>query len=198
MKVKRGLSWLSLFVLVFSSHLFAAEPHVYKSIREALREPERVVHLELRKDDLTEIPGEIWQFTNLEILDLGKNDIQSVPDSIQKLTHLRVLILEKNELSHFPNALLNLPNLEELYLSGNDIRHLPENIDTLQKLTILDMWSTRLEDLPEGIKRLPNLRRLDLRQSYMSQQQFDREYTGWLNGVEVLLTYGCDCGEPNH
>ena len=47
----------------------------YTSLEEALKNPELVIKLELRKKGLKVFPKEIIQFTNLQYLDLSKNKI---------------------------------------------------------------------------------------------------------------------------
>ena len=55
------------------------------TLEEALKHPEQVVKLVLRKKKLKTFPAEILQFTNLQYLDLSKNNIRELPADISKL-----------------------------------------------------------------------------------------------------------------
>lgn len=200
MNGKRDFIWI--YSLVFSLLGLSSQAQdykVYTDLQEALQTPLDVRHLELRKDDLTSIPSSVWQFKNLVILDLGKNELQTIPDSIAQLEYLKVLNLEKNDFTSFPASLCKLTHLEELFLADNRIEYLPEAIVGLEQLRVLDLYHTDLLSLPSSMNQMKNLIRLDLRQSYLSEQDYYRNYPeNWLPRTEVQLTYGCDCGKKGH
>ncbi len=58
---------------------------------------------------------------SLHILSLRENDVTSLPEEIGQLTQLRVLDVSGNRISHLPISLSNL-NLDALWVSGNQVR----------------------------------------------------------------------------
>ena len=105
----------------------------YSSIQEAMKAPDKVIKLELRKKKLKEFPKEILNFKKLQYLDLSKNSIVEVPDWIDSLKDLQILIVSKNELEFIPKEIGGLPNLIYLNLNQNEISMLPPQIGNLGK-----------------------------------------------------------------
>lgn len=95
-----------------------------KELKDDYIEHNRVDIIDLsNSDNLTRIPKEIENFTNVQILNLSNNDITKISDSdpICELKNLRILDLSYNDLSDIPNCIKALPKLQVLYLRGNDI-----------------------------------------------------------------------------
>src|SRR5688572_19847800 len=70
----------------------------YKDHAEALKNPDDVIKLTLRKKKYKEFPKEIFKFRNLQYLDLSKNSIRELPDSIVTFPYLQYLIVSKTGL----------------------------------------------------------------------------------------------------
>ena len=58
------------------------------ALEKALANPAEVMELNLRYNELTSLPAEIWQMTNLERLNLGDNSLTSLPAEIGQLANL--------------------------------------------------------------------------------------------------------------
>ena len=136
----------------------------YTDLQTALKNPEKVVKLELRKQKFKTFPPEIWQFPNLQYLDLSKNQITEVPDSISKLKNLQVLHLSRNKIEFLPREIGDLTNLMILDINQNELTSIPPQIGKLKKLKYLDLWSNNISIFPEELKEISgNLMVLDLR-----------------------------------
>ena len=74
--------------------------------------------LNLRYNDLKELPQEIIQLKNLKFLYLTRNQLQSLPQGIEYLQKLEVLDLERNQLNHLPEEIGYLPGLLSLNIAN--------------------------------------------------------------------------------
>jgi internalin A len=116
--------------------------------------------LNLSGGNLSELPLEIGQLTNLSSLDLSQNQLGALPESIGQLINLSSLNLSHNQLVVLPESIGQLINLNSLDLSHNPLNALPELIGQLTNLTSLDFRCNQLNALPESIGQLINLKEL--------------------------------------
>ncbi|WP_414518908.1 COR domain-containing protein, partial [Nostoc sp. PCC 9305] len=121
--------------------------------------------LHLNSNQLNSLPPEIGQFTKLQFLNLNGNQLSSLPPEIGQLTKLRTLYLNGNQLSSLPPEIGQLTKLQSLYLDGNQLSSLPPEIGQLTKLQSLYLRSHHLSSLPREIRQLSNLKKLDLRRN---------------------------------
>lgn len=189
------MNWKLAVFLIFSSLLIFpddASGQTYRSLVKALENPNAVVELILRHEKLTEIPSEVRQLKNLEILDLSKNHIRSLPDWLTELPRLHTLILSKNDIAHFPANLADAPALRVLMLQRNPIDSLPPAIEEFAKLEFLDLWDTELEYIDPAILKLNGLKFLDLRNTYFKTSELQWIIEG-LPELELESSFGCNC-----
>ena len=121
-----------------------------------------VHYLNLERNQLTNIPKEIVQLTNLTYLNLGGNQLTNIPKEIVQLTNLTALYLHSNQLGSLPKEIGQLTNLTELHLHSNQLRSLPKEIGQLTNLTSLNLSDNQLTSLPKEIGQLTNLTSLNL------------------------------------
>ncbi|MEJ6480822.1 COR domain-containing protein [Nostoc punctiforme UO1] len=138
-----------------------------EKIREA--KEKQLKELDLRgtlgiddKENLTEIPAEVFELEWLEVLNLNGNQLTTLPEAIAHLQQLTTLDLSHNQLTTLPEAIARLQKLTYLGLSHNQLTTLPEAIASLQQLTTLYLSSNQLTTLPEAIAHLQQLTTLDL------------------------------------
>ncbi len=124
----------------------------FTSIEEAMKNPEKVIKLELRKKKLKSFPPEILTFTNLQYLDLSKNHIKELPAEIAQLKNLQYFAISKNGLEEFPPKIGDLVNLFYLNANQNELTALPPQIGKLTKLKRLDLWSNNMDTFPDELK----------------------------------------------
>jgi len=135
----------------------------YTDLAEAVKNPEAVVRLNLRKKKLNGFPEEILKFKNLQYLDLSKNKIKELPDSIILLKDLQYLIVSRTGLVALPKTIGGLKNLVHLNVNQNELTTIPYSFGDLEKLEVADLWSNNLDYFPESMSKLKNLRWMDLR-----------------------------------
>jgi len=124
--------------------------------------------LDLSGLDLSELPTELWSLRNLEVLKLGieylgiKNQLTQIPQEISNLTQLQTLDLSSNQLMTLPDSLIQLPKLHSLSVVDNQLMTLPEWLGELTQLQFLNLSSNQLTVLPESIGQLTQLQSLIL------------------------------------
>jgi len=152
-----------------------------------------VVKIVLKRERLTIIPPQIFDYTNLQYLDLSKNKIDSISPDIAKLKNLQVLILSKNQIDAFPYEIFLLSNLVILEANSNGVNYISPNIKMLTKLKSLDLWNTNVTTFPDEMTVLENLEVIDLRGITMNpiQQQNILEL---FPEVKVYMSMPCNCG----
>lgn len=164
----------------------------YTDLQVALKNPDAVVKLILRKQKLKTFPNEVLQFKNLQYLDISKNSIKELPDSIDKLSMLQYLACSKTGLEHIPKEIGNLTHLKYLNLNQNELIMLPPQIGNLEKLEILDLWSNNFDEYPSTLSGLKSLKVLDLRNILISDP-IQKSITDMLPKATVYMSPSCRC-----
>lgn len=166
----------------------------YTSIEEALKEPEKVIKLILKRKRYKTFPAAIFTFTNLQYLDISKNSITKIPPEIGTLQNLQYLSVSKNKLEGLPYEIGELSNLFYLNGSRNDLFTLPVSIGKLTKLRYLDLWDNNIDFLPEEIKKCKKLKLLDLRGIIISQTKQDH-IQALLRHTKIYFSPPCKCSQ---
>ncbi|MDD3876585.1 MAG: hypothetical protein PHT69_08180 [Bacteroidales bacterium] len=170
-----------------------ANAREFKSLKEAMRNPDEVYKLTLKRKKLRNFPSEIFLFKNLNELNLTNNHINFIPPEINTLKYLQNLYLGKNNITALPVELTTLEHLKILSLNRNDIELLPPEIGNLYSLRTLDLWGTAIVSFPYEISRLKHLLELvDLRVIYMNRSQQD-EIKQLLPSTIILFSKPCNC-----
>ncbi len=164
----------------------------YTSLEEALKNPEKVIKLELRRKKLKTFPMEIFKFPNLQYLDLTKNNIKEIPIEISQLKNLQYFSISKNNLEEFPPQIGDLPNLFYLNANQNELTSIPPAIGKLTKLKNLDLWSNNIDRFPEELKNLKSLLVFDLRVILIPDAQ-QSSIQAMLPNAKVYFSPYCKC-----
>jgi hypothetical protein len=128
---------------------------------EAFAIPE-IAELSLVGNQLTEIPGNIGDLSNLWALMLSHNNISAISSEISRLKRLAILDISANRITRFPDSITELDNLCELRCSDNQLAELPTDIGNMRALRQLDLQNNCITHLPDSIGKLSNLTHLNL------------------------------------
>ena len=140
---------------------------IIKLIEEAARTGQ--TELNLRQNQMKELPAEIGQLANLTTLYLSFNQMKELPAEIGQLANLTKLSLSGNQMKELPAEIGQLANLTTLYLGENQMKELPAEIGQLANLTTLDLNMNQLSKLPAEIGQLANLTKLSLSGNQMKE-----------------------------
>lgn len=88
----------------------------------------------------------------LKVLDLRDNQINEIPEQIAMLQHVIRLDLTNNELSSLPNGLGLLPHLQNLQIEGNALKQIRMDIIKGGTCRILKFLRERMEDV--GVEKV--------------------------------------------
>lgn len=198
------ITFLLLFLLFFSTKTFSQSQLLdsltldtltaFTSIDEAMKHPDRVLKLELKRKKLTEFPSEIFKFRNLQYLDLSKNNIKEIPVEISLLKDLQYFSISKNKVESLPPEIGELSNLYFLNVNQNDLVALPPQLGKLEKLKKLDLWSNNIETFPEEIKDMKSLKVLDLRVILIPDAEQSR-IQDLLPNTKIYFSPYCRCAQ---
>ncbi|MCI5207776.1 MAG: serine/threonine protein kinase [Candidatus Electrothrix sp. ATG2] len=123
--------------------------------------------LDFTRQNLTDLPPELFQLKNLNRIDLSGNQLMELPPELFQLPHLKSLDVSFNNLNELPEQLFQLKALVSLGISGLQLDSLPHDLFRLTKLAWLDLRNNHLTSLPQEIVQLTNLKRV-----YLSSNQF--------------------------
>jgi Leucine-rich repeat (LRR) protein len=165
------------------------------SLQKALKQdPLKVYKLSLKKMKLTELPPEIYNFKNLQVLDVKKNKLKKFPKKIVQFKYLQELDISTNKIQIVTKELGELVHLKKFIASTNKIVSIPPEIKNLKKLTFLDLWGNDIGSLPYEISELKNtLQEIDMRVILMSNAEH-KKIKGLLPNTKIRFSKSCDCG----
>lgn len=115
---------------------------------------EEINYINLDSCKLTDIPAEVFRFSNLSALSLDNNCLTTLPDSIINLRNLKSLYLSNNKIKTLPYNMGSLTSLESIYLSYNHIESLPVSLGNLKNLRLLYLNNNILKSIPSTFKTL--------------------------------------------
>ncbi len=171
----------------------ATEGEVFFTLESAMKNPDSVFVLILKRERLKEFPMEIFEFVNLEELDLSKNKIETIPKEISGLKNLQIFNISKNKLTRIPPEIGSLTKLKELIIFQNEIPFLPPEIGLLTDLEFLDLWGNEIGRLPVEISRLRKLATLDLRVIEINDDE-QKTMKDLLPNTKIHFSRSCNCG----
>ena len=187
---------LVLFIVTANVYGQSADPmdttQIYTSLEQALKNPQKVYKLSLRKNKLKKLPPEIITLTNLRFLDLSKNKIVVIPAGIGELKNLQQLILSRNHIETLPKEIGNLKNLKYLNINQNDLMSLPSEMAELENLESLDLWSNNIDAFPQEMRKLKKLKTLDLRVIYMNEEK-QKKIQAQFPNTKIYFSNSCKC-----
>nr|WP_319399484.1 hypothetical protein [uncultured Carboxylicivirga sp.] len=140
-----------------------------------LNEDDNVTHLNLFKCGLDNIiPLEVFQFKHLQQLDLRNNNLTQLPQEIKLLEELKILDIRHNKLKYLSQTLSELLNLEKLYLANNLFESIPAVIADLESLWLIDFSENLVNSGIEYLLRAEMLTNIYLKDNKIEYFPFEK------------------------
>ena len=188
---KYSIQCLVFFSLVSfnikSGHAQVTEKE-YTNIEEALKEPDKVIRLNLENQKNHDYFKVLPKFKNLEYLNLRNTDLDVVPEEILILKHLRTLDMGHNNFILLPKNFSSLKNLQELYLDEDKNFNLFEGFEILSQLKhlkVLHLENDGIKELPGNIGKLSHLKKLYLSENDLKTLPIEIKGLKNLNYLDV-------------
>ncbi|NQZ77836.1 MAG: VCBS repeat-containing protein, partial [Ekhidna sp.] len=146
-----------------------AEFGVVGALPAELGNLDALVVLGLANNQVTSLPDEIAQLSNLRSLYIDGNEIEgAIPVALGSLITLEEIYAQRNRFTgSIPDALGNLENLYALWLSDNKLSgEVPTAITSLSNLQTFNLSGNQLTNLPD-LTDLTSLSFLDVSRNYL-------------------------------
>jgi Leucine-rich repeat (LRR) protein len=117
----------------------------FTDLDKALKNPEKVIVLDLTGKSLEELPESIGSFKNLQVLRLGYGIKPGTPKRI----------IRKSK--HIGGGILHLDRGTGKYVAYNQLTQLPDTLASLTKLQYIDLNNNAFTDVPMILKEIETL-----------------------------------------
>lgn len=154
-----------------------------KEIPSEIFELEQLEVLSLIDNNISSIPAEIKYLSRLKVLDLAGNPLTYISPAIGSLEALKVLDLTGSRLIYFPDEIANLSNLNKVNLSYSNLTSIPPELFSIKSLAILNLTHNKLAAISPSIRLLSNLRVLNLESNKLRKICPE---IGWLHNLRIL------------
>jgi Leucine-rich repeat (LRR) protein len=183
----------ALKALKYLENLIITGSGLYKFANEIPKYYKNLKVIDLYGNFLDEIPENIGELKNLEVLRLGNqqgdHQITKIPDSFCKLIKLREFYYSVgNYTNTLPDSIGNLTNLEIFDIFGSSLESLPESFGNLKSLKLFFVSEIK-SNIPESFGNLENLENfsMDMYSSHMTNLPAS---FGNLKKLKLLTIYG--------
>jgi Leucine-rich repeat (LRR) protein len=155
-----------------------AKIRAYTSLTEALKEPEKVIVLDLSGQHLDSLPSSIGQLKNLQVLKLGWKIKTSTPKRIIRKSR------------KVGGGIMHFDRLQGKYIDYNHLTKLPSSIKELIQLQEINLGYNNLGDVPFELLELKHLKYINLVGCYGLLKKEDdlKKFKKLLPGDCVLYT----------
>lgn len=117
-------------------------------------------HLDLSRLELTYIPDEIFEMTQLQSINLSGNRLRNISKNIASLGNLETIDFSNNPLSSLPREFSGLTKIVELIFINNKFKTIPTSIYKLTAIKRINFSGCKLTQIDDRINSLVHLEAL--------------------------------------
>ena len=125
--------------------------------------------LDLRSNNLKDLPDELAELRTLKSVKLNYNKFESIPAVLSTLPRLTNVELGGNLITEVDETVSQLPSIKEMDFSGNQISSVHPSIAGQTTLTYLNFENNLLVSLPAEMGTMVNLQRLDFSNNQLTE-----------------------------
>ena len=162
---------------------------IYRSIDEALPNPEQVYRLDIYQENKVQLLSELGKFKNLQELDISLVDLSQNLIDLSQFPFLQRLSLQCCNLREFPHSLSKLENIQQLSLGNNSLTEIPSWICEFHKLNYLNLSQNEIKETPEFLFKLSNLETLCLSRNNL------KDLSDTISSLKNLKGLFLDCNQ---
>ncbi|OLY82889.1 U4/U6 small nuclear ribonucleoprotein Prp4 [Smittium mucronatum] len=156
----------------------------YESEPEKWWENEPLSRLLCFDNKISSVSSKIINFKYLEFIDLRYNNLVDLPKEFGELENLVTLNLAGNQIQIFPQCLTQCSSLSELNFQGNKINELPSELGFLEKnLVNLDISGNQVQECSSFLSQMTKLKKLNISDNKV---KIFPKNQNWLYTVEEL------------
>ncbi len=147
------------FIIAFGTGLYLSQDRGMNQNSQSTSVPVSTSKsLDMSGKQLTEVPVDVLNQTEITSLNLSNNQLTTLPSGIQKLQNLEILNIENNRLVSLPPEIGQLQKLKTLDLSNNRLESLPPELGNLTQLKTLNLGNYKgpQSDIEQLRTKLPN------------------------------------------
>lgn len=140
------------------------------NLAEALKNPTFYKSARFSNSGLTDFPGEIFLFPNIEELDMSGNSLTVLPARLTELKHLKELHVNKNQLTSLGPEITMCSKLEVLQIQNNPLESISKEIGkmaALREITIGEV--ARNCAIPSELWGLTSLTKIKITNAYLTE-----------------------------
>lgn len=144
--------------------------------------------LDASANQIARLPGLIAQFEKLVHLNLAKNVLSDLPKEFDLLVTLRELNLNNNAFERIPPVVYEIGHLEILLMGDNRIVEIDAGegaLGKLKRLATLDLSNNNIENVPPMLGRMTQIRALELNGNKFRQPR----HQILAKGTESIMAY---------
>lgn len=169
-------------VVDLSKNKFQEMPEGLLQLKSMLRE------LDASSNQISTLSPLIGQFERMVYLNLAKNQLHDLPRELRLLTTLRELNLNNNAFEVIPSCVTELVNLEILLMADNKIVEIDATeagLAKLKRLSTLDLANNNIENVPPILGNMKQIRALELNGNKFRQPR----HQILAQGTESIMSY---------
>jgi len=102
------------------------------------------------RNQLTSIPSELQDLTDLKTLLLRHNQIEALPEGVPGPTmlHLTLVHISSNRISKLPDSLVHCTSITHLYANNNRLQEVPFGMEGMTGISRMNLSHNLIDYLP--------------------------------------------------
>lgn len=149
----------------FFKYYGAPNVPIYTTWKDAIKDKEQVIKLQIRGENLSKQFSKIYKLYNLQIAYFENNHLTMLPSQLGALTSLFILVSKDNPISYISPKIADCSSLMYLELWNTKLDSIPNEIQFMRNLELIRILGNTSQDtlhISDSLKRIPRLKTLQI------------------------------------